>query len=537
MLTIFDMFESAAKINRKASCVCVPARSGRSYLEHGLDLNYGEVLDKVLQLKNIYQVNGYGIGHRVGLMLDSRPEIFFHFLALNSLGASIVPLNPDNSSTELNYAIDFAKLTLIVSLEERVKHIYSAIHDIKEKPLVVISDRIFEEITSPQLVKREGKPDRSSEAAIVYTSGTTAAPKACILTNEYGFFAGKRYLEAGGLISVEYGKERLFNPLPLFYVNSLMITSMAMIQAGGCMIFPDRFHSNSWWKDIISTRATIIQYLGIVMPALLSLPPCEEEKAHSIKFAVGAGIDPSRHQEAELRFGFPLCEVWGMTEVAIASISCNEPRHIETRAIGRPLPGMEFKIIDPQGKKLDPEVPGELLVRSTGEYPRHGLVAEYLNNHQATEDSWLDGWFHTGDLVVERIDGTFCFIERIKDLIRRSGQNIASSDVESALYGHPAIAQAVAIPIKEEIREEEVMACIVLQKLYSPTYETAEIIFKWAQDRISYYKLPGWIFFVEAFPVTHTQKILKRSIFPSSEDPKDKINCFDMRALKKQQRH
>jgi crotonobetaine/carnitine-CoA ligase len=277
----------------------------------------------------------------------------------------------------------------------------------------------------------------------------------------------------------------------------------------------------------------MVQYLGIVMPALFALPASPEERQHSVRIAVGAGVDPTMHGRFEERFGFPIVEVWGMTEVAIASIASREPRAVGSRSIGHPCVGMEFRVVDDRDQPRPKGEIGELVVRRKGPDPRMGLVSEYLKDKAATDLAWRGDWFHTGDLACENEDGSYRFVDRMKDIIRRSGQNIAASEIEAALAEHPDVERAACIAAPDEMREEEVFACIVLKQGVSPSQHIAEDIAVRARQRLAYFKVPGWIAFFDTLPLTATQKLQKRSIFKPGADPRLHPGAHDLRMLKR----
>lgn len=537
MKTIYEAFRFAAERYPSHGCISVPPRPGRDYAADGLELTYAEAHDIVLRLSAAYEAAGYGQGHRIALLLDSRPDMVLHMFALNRLGASIVPINPDYRTEETRYVLEHSAAELIVMLPSHGEKVAAAIEGFVTPPAQVMMDGPFSTPPRPRAPAMSGAPHLETEAAILYTSGTTAAPKGCVATNAYGIYAGERYLAAGGAIRITPGAERLFNPLPLFYVNSLLITTMTMVLSGGCCIYPDRFHARTWWADVAATRATIVQYLGIVMPALFALPVTDEERSHGVRIAVGAGADPTMHAAFEDRFRIPIVEVWGMTEVAIASIASREPRNVGSRSIGHPCVGMEFRVVDDSDRPLPAGEVGELVVRRQGADPHAGLVRTYLKDPQATEQAWRGGWFHTGDLVRENADGTYCFVDRKKDIIRRSGQNIAASEVEAALVEHPAVARAACIAAPDEMREEEVYACIVLKEGATPSRDLAEEITMRAMGRLAYFKVPGWVSFFDELPLTPTQKIQKRSIFAPGEDPRQRPGVHDVRSAKRPARH
>ena len=312
-----------------------------------------------------------------------------------------------------------------------------------------------------------------------------------------------------------------------------------MLLSGGCMIFPDRFHASTWWKDLVATRATAVQFQGIIPNILLKLPDCPEERAHQVRFALCAGVEPSQHEVFEKRFGFPVVEMWAMTETGRLISDNHEPRSIHTRAFGRPNPWVEARAVDEQVRDVPADSPGELVIRHSAATPRKGFFSGYLKNPEATEAAWRNGWFHTGDAVVRDESGLFYFVDRKKNIIRRSGENIAAAEVEACLIAHEKVQQVAVLAVPDEVREEEVMACVILkshQDVADPVArETlARELFGWCFERMAYFKAPGWLLFVESLPSGTSAKVQKIHIFPAGTDPRRQTGVIDLRALKKQ---
>jgi acyl-coenzyme A synthetase/AMP-(fatty) acid ligase len=262
-----------------------------------------------------------------------------------------------------------------------------------------------------------------------------------------------------------------------------------------------------------------------------------EERQHRVKFGVGAGVEPELHEPFEKRFGFPLLEAWGMTETGRVTLVNREPRMIHTRAFGRPIGGLEARVVDEDDREVARETEGEMLVRWGGpEGPRHGFFAGYLKDDAATEAAWRGGWFHTGDVVRQDADGMLYFVDRKKNIIRRSGENIAAAEVEAVLQAHAAVAQVAVLAVPDEVREEEVMACVVPMPGVAPTPVLAAQLFDWCLERVAYFKAPGFILFVPSLPTTGTQKVQKTQIFPRGEDPRKRHGAIDLRERKKKRR-
>jgi len=271
-------------------------------------------------------------------------------------------------------------------------------------------------------------------------------------------------------------------------------------------------------------------------PLLLNQAPTPDERQHRVRFGIGAGIEPELHEAFEKRFGLPLIEVWGMTETGRIYADAFEPRQIHTRAFGRPRGGLEARVVGERDQDVPPGTEGELLVRWGGaDGPRHGFFSGYLKNPEATEEAWRGGWFHTGDVVRGTPDGMLVFVDRKKNIIRRSGENIAAAEVEATLQAHDAVGQVAVIAVPDELRDEEVMACIVTMPGVAGDPATAERLVRWCLDRLAYYKVPGWVLFVDALPTTGTQKVQKAQIFPPGTDPRGQAGAIDLRSLKKRQ--
>jgi acyl-coenzyme A synthetase/AMP-(fatty) acid ligase len=259
------------------------------------------------------------------------------------------------------------------------------------------------------------------------------------------------------------------------------------------------------------------------MPAmLLKQPSSEHDRAHCVRFGYGANANPADHAAFEARFGFPLVEAWAMTETGGGALiaASRDRRHVGTRCIGRPPPSLDV-LIDENS---------ELLVRQRGGDPRRGFFSGYLKDPQATDEAWRDGWFHTGDCVRRGPDGSLHFLDRRKNIIRRSGENIAALEVEAALAEHPAVAQVAVIAKPDAVRDEEVMACVVLDAHHDCTRETALSIQNWCLERLSYFKAPGYVAFLKELPVTSTNKVQKARLADFAVNPSE---CFDLRERKR----
>jgi acyl-CoA synthetase (AMP-forming)/AMP-acid ligase II len=531
--TVFAAFQTAATRHEHRPFIRVLRETARAYGIPPGDISYGQAKAAVERLAGAYRQAGYGHGHRVGILLENRPDFFLHWFALNALGVSLVPLNPELRAAELEYLIAHSGMVAALAVPSRHSDL-SAAAKAAGRSIGVFgpSDQIAPLAALPS---KTGSPDRNSECALLYTSGTTGQPKGCVLPNEYFLYAGHWYAEIGGLIAMADGEERMLTPLPIFHMNAMAYSTMAMVTTGGCLIVLDRFHPKSWWDSVREGRATIVHYLGVMPPMLIGAAKSPQDKDHSVRFGFGAGVDPALQGAFEKRFGFPLIEAWAMTETGAGAVivASEEPRHIGSRCFGRPGPELETRIVTDRGTDAAIGEPGELLVRHTGPEPRYGFLREYLKDAEATTEAWRDGWFHSGDVVRRGADGSLHFIDRKKNVIRRSGENISAVEVEGVLMQHPAVKQVAVASAPDPVRGDEVFACVVTQPDVVADSALAEDIVRWSLSRLAYYKAPGYVAFVPAVPLTSTQKIQRGGLKELVAASLGTSSCIDTRAMKK----
>ena len=532
-LTIGSALQEAVRRFGQSPLLVVPADPDRSYEPDGRTDTYTETAGLVEDFTTLLTASGYGHGHRVAVLLENRPENLIVKLACAAAGVSWVPVNPDYRPAEIAYLLQDSDAVLAIATSNTADLMRQGIQQSGNNvPLAVVDGPARELPRTTRPPPRTEPVNPRSEASLLYTSGTTGRPKGCILSHEYELIIGAWYANRGGMASIRAGCERVYNPLPLYHINAGIVSFFGMLLTGGCQILPERFSRTRWWREIRESEATIIHYLGVIIPVLLNEPPDPADRAHHIRFGFGAGLEPTVHGEFEERFGFPLIEGWGMTEMCRILVSNTEPRQIHTRAMGRPQPGLEIRVVDGDDNDVATGEPGEMIVRHSAETPRYGAFSGYLNQPEATEQAWRGGWFHTGDTVSQDETGMLYFVDRKKNIIRRSGENIAAAEIEACLQGLEAVAQVAVLAVEDELRDEEVFACIVPAN-GKPGEDLARELFDHCYAELAYYKAPGWIAFVDALPVTGTQKVLKHMIFKDDEDPLSRPGTYDLRPLKK----
>jgi len=522
--TVYAIFRAAVARFPDRPFLAVLPGTARAYGIEAGEITYAAMAAAVEARIDVYAAAGIGFGDRVGVLLENRPAFFAHWFALNALGASVVPINPDLRQAELAYLIDHSQMRIAVAIAGRHGDLRAAAAEAGRDIVLVGPDDRPESLGT--LVLRQA-PAAATEAALLYTSGTTGRPKGCVLTNTYFRNAGTWYRDQGGLMALNEGAERMLTPLPLFHMNAMATSTMAMLTVGGCLAVLDRFHPSTWWSDVAGFGATIVHYLGVMPPLLMGAPPTASDRAHRVRFGFGAGVNAELHAPFEARFGFPLIEAWAMTETGGGAVivANREPRHVGTHCFGQPGPETEVRIMLDDGIAAEPGEPGELWVRRAGADPRHGFFRDYLKDSEATEEAWAQGWFHTGDIVRQDVEGYLYFVDRKKNVIRRSGENISAIEVETALMRHAGVAAVGVAAVPDPLRGDEVFACIVAKPdaLRIGAEALAADIVGFCLTRLAYFKAPGYIAFVDQLPLTSTQKIqragLKELVLARLADP------------------
>jgi acyl-CoA synthetase (AMP-forming)/AMP-acid ligase II len=528
----YEALKAQAAARPDAIFLQAPAAAELPYAPQGFAYSYGEAFARIEELRSAYAAAGYGRGACVALLLENRPEYIWHWLALNALGVSILPINPDLRADDLAYQLSIAELHLAVALPQT--------HGLMSKAWGNGARIIAPGETPPAcpvvVTRQIGTPD--DPCALLFTSGTTAKPKCCVLSNDYFLRFAAWYVSQGGEAAMGEN-EIVLTPLPLFHNNALCCSVTGMILKGGAVVPLDRFHARRWWRTVKDSGATVIHYLGVMPAILLQLETEEAETAHRVRFGFGANVDP-RHQDVfEARFKFPLIEAWAMTETGAGAVTTTAggPRYVGKRCIGRADVAVDYRIVDDTGAPVTRGEAGELLVRQKGDAPRRGFFSEYLKDEAATAEAWEGGWFHTGDVVYEGDDRSLFFVDRKKNIVRRSGENIAVIEVEGVLSNLDGVAGVAVAPVPDEMRGEEVFALIVPRDPPHDARAFAEAIARACAERLAYHKVPGHIAFVDTIPVTATQKLQRGAIKALAAEALGAPGTIDLRDFKARLRH
>jgi carnitine-CoA ligase len=444
-------------------------------------------------------------GDGVALMCENRPEFIDIFLGAAWLGASLVPINTASRGLQLRHILENSRARLLVIEAALLGALeYAGLETLELEAVWVIDNAGGNSIApaNAQPLPALGEPVPAAAVrpgdtlAILYTSGTTGPSKGVCCPHAQFFWWG---VNTAHLLGVGV-QDILCTPLPLFHTNALNTLFQALI-TGATAIFENRFSASGFWTMLAARQATVTYLLGAMVPILLSRPPHEEERRHRVRIALAPGVPGHFHGEFTQRTGVALLDGYGSTEtnfVIGTSIAEAKPG-----TMGRVFEGFAARVVDAEDNEVRDGTPGELLLRAEAPF---AFATGYFGTPEKTVEAWRNLWFHTGDRVVRQPDGYFKFVDRLKDAIRRRGENISSFEVEQVLLSHPEIATAAAYPVRSELAEDEVMAAIVRQ----PGSAIDEVaVVRFCETRMPYFAVPRFLEFVDVLPTTENGKIQK----------------------------
>ena len=448
---------------------------------------------------------GINKGDRVALLCGNRLAFLEVFLGCAWLGAITVPINTASKGPQIQYILANSGARLLVGESDLLRTLEVA--DLSGLPLQAIweidgenTHEVHGRLCLPYAIGTDtalaATISPGETIAILYTSGTTGPSKGVCCPHAQYFWWGTLSSAALGITEGDV----LLTTLPLFHINALNTFAQALLN-GNTYILERRFSASGFWPALERHGATVTYLLGAMVPMLLARDPIPAERNHKVRIALGPGVPAHLHKVFLDRTGVALLEAYGSTETNFVigrSIADQRPD-----SMGRVRDGFEARVVDDSDNTVADGEAGELVLRSREPF---SFATGYFGMDDKTVEAWRNLWFHTGDRVVRDTDGYFKFVDRLKDAIRRRGENISSYEVEQVLLSHPEIETAAVYPVQSELAEDEVMAAIV-RRNGAALDEIALMDF--CQTRLPYFAVPRFIAFVSDLPRTENGKVQK----------------------------
>ena len=450
-------------------------------------------------------------GDRVALLLGNVPEFVYAFYGALRAGAIVAPLNPQLTPEEVGYILADAGARVVVcemGTLATVLAVRDRLGDL-EHVLVVGGPPAPKGTQSLEvLLEHAGEPPVLANApgdvaVLAYTSGTTASPKGAMLSHR-NLLANLEQM--GGVpMLAEAENDVVLLVLPLFHIYAMNVILGLTMKVGATAALVERFDPQETLDLVSRHGCTIVFGAPPMFYSWLSLPPASRPDLSSVRLAVsGAARLPGEVLEGfRERFGITIWEGYGLTETAPALTSNALGDAAKPNSIGLPLPGVELRLLDEHDEEVFEDDTGEIVVRGPN------LFAGYWNRPEDTERVIRDGWFHTGDIAYRDEAGYLFIVDRKKDLIIVSGFNVFPKEVEDAIVGHPAVAEAAVYGIPDERTGEAVKASVVLEPGASLT---SEALLDHVGHTLARFKQPKQIEFLDQLPKLPTGKVLRRAL-------------------------
>ncbi len=473
------------------------------------EYTYAEVLGLVRRAAAGFASLGIAKGDAVVIHLANCPEFLFAWWGLSWLGAVAVPSNVANTRPEMEHVLGFSEAVAVITSPGHlglIGEVLASVPTVKHRIVARSSAPLpgallLEEIMAPAAEPPDVAVDAEDVVEMIFTSGTTARPKAVMLTHANCLRSGERASRS----SATDDTDRFLTALPAFHVNAQSMSILASLTVGGTLVLLEEYRATQFLSQLRRHRATSVSLVAMQLRTLLAQPPDERDRDHHLRrnfYAIN--VLESEKESFEARFGVELMNGYGLSEaMTIVTVA---PMFGERRwpSIGLPAYDRLVRIVDENDEDVPVGTPGEIIVWGV---PGRTLMKGYFKDPTATAAAVRDGWLHTGDNGYFDDKGYVYFFDRKKDVIKRSGENISASEVEDALLNHPSIAEAAVIGVPDPVRDEAVKAFVVPE---AGSALTAQEVIAHCRTRLASFKVPTIVELRESLPKTSIGKIEKK---------------------------
>lgn len=477
--------------------------------------SYGEFNRLINKTANMFHSRGVGKGDMVAIHMRTCTEYLLTLFGLAKIGAVAVPVNDQNLLEECRYVVDTCNVKLAV-VQDSFLRIYRQLEEdgrlpggiilVQRDPAFGVRDDgpSFEELVSAQPDELGTMVPISSDDTfeIIFTSGTTARPKGVIVTHASMIYSGHYAIWQTSLSP----EDRILTTMPACHSNFQLAALTPVIVAGATLVVVERYSASNFWKQVREHRATVIQCVSMMLRTLMLQPVDESERDHCVREVLYfLPVTDEEKRAFEERFGVRILNTYGSTESVTWVVTDPPAGERNWPSIGRAGLGYEVIIIDDEGHELPAGEIGEIAVKGV---PGRTIMKGYYRNPEATASALSeDGWLYTGDKGYVDESGWFYFVDRKSNMIKRSGENISTTEIEDVLVEHPKIEEAAVIGIPDPIRDQAVKAFVMLK---TGENMTEDEVVSYCASRLASFKVPSVVTFVDDFPRTCSMKIEKK---------------------------
>ena len=466
--------------------------------------SYEQLREKVRQLAGGFHEQGVSRGDHVAVWMFDSKEAILTFFAINYLGAVFVPMNTAYKGQVLSHVLNVSDAKILVAHgqllarlgEVDVAQIDKAISVGEGELPPAISGVDFSDVESTSSEPPE--LDRPIEPwdvqSIIFTSGTTGPSKG-VLSSYLHIFTNAGP-ETWHFVT---GEDRFLINMPIFHIGGMGVI-FVMLCRGGSIAVMDGFDTEKFWPFVRESKTTAFFLLGVMTTFLLKQEPSDDDKNHDVRLAFMVPLTETCTEFYE-RFGIDVYTIFNMTEISSPIVS--EPNPTKRGTCGKKREGVDVRLVDENDCEVAPGEIGEMIVRTDRPW---GMNSGYYKNPEATAEAWRNGWFHTGDCFRQDSEGYFYFVDRMKDAMRRRGENISSFEVEAEVVAYPEVREAAAYAVPSDLGEDDVMISVapVAGKTIDP-----KVLIEFLGERMPYFMVPRYIRVLDELPKTPSSKVMK----------------------------
>ena len=467
-------------------------------------LTYAQLDELTARVAGWLRGRGVRPGDRVGIMLPNVPQFPVYYYAVLRAGATVVPMNPLFKAREVAHHLGDSQARMVLAWNAMAGEAATGASSAGAELVTVGADTLAEASAWEPWREVVGRADDDT-AVILYTSGTTGTPKGAELTHANMYH--NAVVTATTLVDLG-PDDVVMGCLPLFHSFGQTCGMNASVVSGSCLTLIARFDPVAALKVIERDRVTVFEGVPTMYVAMLHAGN-QVADTSTLRMCVsgGAALPVEVLRGFEKAFDATILEGYGLSETSPVA-TFNMPDFRKPGSIGRPIQGVELKLVNPDESDTAAGEVGEIAIRG------HNVMKGYWNQPEATAEAIRHGWFHTGDLARVDEDGFYFIVDRKKDMIIRGGYNVYPREIEEVLYEHPAVREVAVIGVPDPVHGEEIAAAVALR----PDAEaTPEELRDYVKERVAAYKYPREVWLVDALPKGPTGKILKRDVVPPEQ--------------------
>ncbi len=470
-----------------------------------ISVSYAELQEASARAAGLIRAKGVEAGDRVAVMLPNVPYFATLYFGILRVGAVVVPLNPRYGKSEVGYHVGDSEAKLLFAWHQFADAAEQGVDEHGIEMIPVEPGKFEELLGEAEEDARVAERDRDDPAVILYTSGTTGTPKGAVLT--HGNVA-KSTAVATTLVEMSEN-DVILGALPFFHVFGQACGLNSATKLGACVSLIPKFDAEATLEAIQRDGVTVFEGVPTMYSSVLNFDEREKYDTSSLRVAIvgGQAMPVEVMEKFEQAFDIEVLEGYGLSETCAVG-TFNYPGERKPGSIGRPVEGVEVKIVDEDRDEVPQGEIGEIAIKGAN------VMREYWNKPEETDEDLRDGWFHTGDMGHIDEDGYVFIDDRKKDMIIRGGENVYPREIEEVLYQHDGIEEVAVVGVEHERLGEEVAAAVVLKNKDSVP---ADEIRDFALDKLAKYKAPTKIWFLEELPKGPTGKILKRELKPPED--------------------